>query len=344
MKLLFILLIFSCSIGAYSQESKLIKTFYLKKTDDGFPIYEKRVSSIDSADYIRIISTEKNNEDLYSVNEYFLDKSLKKTGNSLTSQLIPKYHGKVVSYYKNGNLYAEENYTNGTLNGISNYYYTNKQLKKKLNSQLITPYFDKTSNVEQKANLQSVTPKYFEKVVELNDSLGNHFLDINGNGKFKMLADNDEIVEGEYTNGLQDKTWKTINLKNKSTYYDDYKNGEYLQGKTIDSVGNIVTYNKISSMPDMFSGSEDLKYQFSRSLRYPPEARNRGIEGRVVLSFVVEKDGSLSSLKVNRSIGGGCDEEAIRVLKLFPRWTPGQERGVAKRIQLLMPVEFRLGK
>jgi TonB family protein len=329
---------------AHSQESKSIKTFYLKKADDSFPIYEKRVSSIDSADYIRTISTEKSNENLYSVKEYFLDKSLKKTGNSLTSQLMPKYHGKVLSYYKNGNMYAEENYINGTLNGVSNYYYANKQLKKKINSQLITPYFDKTSIVEQKVNLESVTPKYYEKVVELNDSLGNHFLDINGSGKFKMLADNDEIVEGEYTNGLQDKTWKTINLKNKSTYYVDYKNGEYLQGKTIDSVGNIFTYNKIRSMPGMFSGFEDLKYQFSRSLRYPPEARDRGIEGRVVLSFVVEKDGSLSSLKVHRSIGGGCDEEAIRVLKLFPRWTPAQERGVAKRMQLLLPVNFGLGK
>ena len=68
-----------------------------------------------------------------------------------------------------------------------------------------------------------------------------------------------------------------------------------------------------------------------------------GIEGRVFMSFVVEKDGSLTDIVVMEGIGAGCDEESIRVLKNAPKWNPGKQRGVPVRVRYSFPIIFRLG-
>jgi protein TonB len=67
------------------------------------------------------------------------------------------------------------------------------------------------------------------------------------------------------------------------------------------------------------------------------------VEGRVFLQFVVNKDGSLTDIKVVKGIGAGCDEEAIRVLKSAPRWSPGKQRGVPVRQRMVLPLTFKLG-
>ena len=71
-------------------------------------------------------------------------------------------------------------------------------------------------------------------------------------------------------------------------------------------------------------------------------ARESGIQGRVFSNFVVEPDGSVSNVKVMRGIGGGCDEEAVRVVKSMPKWKPGKQRGKAVRVSYNLPVNFKL--
>lgn len=77
-------------------------------------------------------------------------------------------------------------------------------------------------------------------------------------------------------------------------------------------------------------------------LKYPAQARRTGIEGRVFIQFVVEKDGSLTDIKVIKGIGAGCDEEAVRVLKKAPQWNPGKQRGNPVRVRRSIPILFRL--
>ena len=84
-------------------------------------------------------------------------------------------------------------------------------------------------------------------------------------------------------------------------------------------------------------------YQFvSSNLEYPQKARRMGLEGRVFVEFVVEKDGSLTDVKIARGIGGGCDEEAIRVISSAPKWHPGKQRGRAVRVRMVMPIMFKI--
>lgn len=80
----------------------------------------------------------------------------------------------------------------------------------------------------------------------------------------------------------------------------------------------------------------------SKNLDYPRQAKRMGIEGKVIMSFIVNKDGSIVDVKVLRGIGGGCDEEAIRVLQESPKWKPGKQRGRAVRQKMTLPIIFKL--
>lgn len=83
-----------------------------------------------------------------------------------------------------------------------------------------------------------------------------------------------------------------------------------------------------------------------KNIKYPAIARENGIEGTVVVSFVVEKDGSIAAAKVLRDIGGGCGQEAVRIINLMNNeqktWRPGMQRGVPVRVQFNLPVKFQL--
>ena len=80
----------------------------------------------------------------------------------------------------------------------------------------------------------------------------------------------------------------------------------------------------------------------SENMKYPKQAMRMGVEGKVFVEFVVDKTGSLTNFKVSRGIGGGCDEEAIRVLSTVPRWKPGKQRGKAVKVRMTLPIIFRL--
>ncbi|TXB66320.1 energy transducer TonB [Phaeodactylibacter luteus] len=84
-----------------------------------------------------------------------------------------------------------------------------------------------------------------------------------------------------------------------------------------------------------------LQYLYSQ-IRYPPIARESALEGTVVARFVIEKDGSISQAEIMRDIGGGCGKEVLRVLNDMPQWSPGLQRGRPVRVQMSLPVRFRL--
>jgi len=89
-------------------------------------------------------------------------------------------------------------------------------------------------------------------------------------------------------------------------------------------------------------GVEKLGEYLAKSIKYPQQARETGTKGRVMLTFVVERDGSITDIKVLRDIGSGCGEEAKRVVKEMPKWQPAKQRGKAVRQQFVLPVTFNL--
>jgi len=112
--------------------------------------------------------------------------------------------------------------------------------------------------------------------------------------------------------------------------------------KKLNNIANDEVFNVVEEMPD-FPGGDDARMKFlMKNLKYPKDARENNIEGVVYIEFVVEKDGSLTNIKVKRGIGGGCDEESIRVVKLMPNWKPGKQRGEYVRTQFILPFKFIL--
>ncbi len=92
-----------------------------------------------------------------------------------------------------------------------------------------------------------------------------------------------------------------------------------------------------------YPGGEEARIKFlQENMKYPEEAKELGVQGKVFVTFVVEVDGSITDVKVLRGIGSGCDDEAIRVVKSMPRWVPGKQRGVPVRVQFNLPINFKL--
>ena len=92
-----------------------------------------------------------------------------------------------------------------------------------------------------------------------------------------------------------------------------------------------------------FPGGDKARKEFIRNnLEYPQMARESGISGTVYVTFVVEPDGSVTNVRVRRGIGGGCDKEAVRVVRNMPKWNPGEQRGKKVRVQFNMPIRFKL--
>ena len=103
-------------------------------------------------------------------------------------------------------------------------------------------------------------------------------------------------------------------------------------------------YTKVDTLPNFKGGLKAFGSFLAQNLKYPKVAKDNKIEGRVFARFVVEKDGKLSQIKIVRGIGGGCDEETMRVLKLSPKWNPGTNKGKQVRVQYTVPVLFSLDK
>jgi protein TonB len=101
-------------------------------------------------------------------------------------------------------------------------------------------------------------------------------------------------------------------------------------------------FDVVEQMPSFPGGDAALMQYLSSHIKYPVVAEENGIQGRVIATFVVERDGSITDVKVVKSVDPSLDKEAIRVLKSMPKWIPGKQNGAAVRVKYTVPVTFRL--
>lgn len=102
-------------------------------------------------------------------------------------------------------------------------------------------------------------------------------------------------------------------------------------------------YDFVEEMPKYPGGEKEMISYLANSIKYPAFAKKNGVSGRVFVSFIVEKDGSVDGVKILRGIGAGCDKEAMRVVKAMPNWIPGKnEKGEAVRVKFNIPINFAL--
>ncbi|MFU8842948.1 MAG: energy transducer TonB [Bacteroidales bacterium] len=117
---------------------------------------------------------------------------------------------------------------------------------------------------------------------------------------------------------------------------------EYVPVQVEEELEDVQVFTVVESMPE-FPGGDAARIKYlNDNIIYPQMARESGIQGRVFVTFVVERDGSVTDVQVLRGIGGGCDEEALRVIRNMPKWVPGKQRGKPVRVQFNMPILFKL--
>ena len=104
----------------------------------------------------------------------------------------------------------------------------------------------------------------------------------------------------------------------------------------------INVYDCVEQIPSFPGGTQKLKEFIEENLRYPKELEESCVQGRVIVRFIVERNGKLSNVKVVKSVHPALDKEAIRIVKLMPRWIPGRQNGITVRVKFYIPIIFRL--
>lgn len=101
-------------------------------------------------------------------------------------------------------------------------------------------------------------------------------------------------------------------------------------------------FTVVEDMPQFPGGEKAMMLFVANNIKYPKKALEEGAQGRVIVKFVVNKEGEVVDAKVLKGIGYGCDEEALRVINSMPKWKPGKQRGKAVNVYYTLPVRFEL--
>lgn len=116
------------------------------------------------------------------------------------------------------------------------------------------------------------------------------------------------------------------------------------QNQTMAQAGKVYDFTSLNHPPTYPGGIEQLYSFLGKNIKYPKAAADKKIQGNVYLSFIVNEDGTVSDIKADNKLGGGTDEEAIRVLKMAKKWNPGLDNKKPVRVAYKLPVKFTLNK
>ena len=150
----------------------------------------------------------------------------------------------------------------------------------------------------------------------------------------EVAKSNEEAAKGEVAIGTQD-----FNEGSEEGTKVITENMQIVEEKVEE---DRTVFEVVEQMPSFPGGDAALMSFLSKNIHYPAIAEENGIQGRVVATFVVERDGSISDVKVVKSIDPSLDKEAVRVLKSMPKWIPGKQNGSPVRVKYTVPVTFRL--
>ena len=252
---------------------------------------------------------------MFRVNDYYMDGTTRLIAKTTLDQINFERgaRGICYEYYPNGKRKSIKYFDKGVLTGDAVTYYPNGGLH----------------TIENYSSQGIYLKQYL-------DTAGN-ILANNGTGTWLKGDEEkkDSYMGGPVLNGKEDGNWKRYVADTVFTIV--YKQGEIISGKEF-----LKKVNVFDVAPSFPGGDAEFGKYLSRNMRYPAIARENNVQGRVVLTFTVEKDGTIANIKVLRSLGSGCDDESIRVISLSPKWKPGLSNGKPVRVQYSMPINFSL--
>jgi len=123
---------------------------------------------------------------------------------------------------------------------------------------------------------------------------------------------------------------------------DESSDIEPMEGKEGEDAAEAIIFTIVDQKPEYPGGEDAIMQYINDNIEYPVLATEEGVEGTVYVSFLIRKNGKVDKVRVIKGIGGGCDEQAVRVVKGMPNWSPGYDKGVLVKVEYHLPVIFSL--
>lgn len=146
----------------------------------------------------------------------------------------------------------------------------------------------------------------------------------------------------EYVDGKQHGELRSYYPQGQLKRIERYLAGEFQSGECFREDGTPREFTRMQQVPEFPGGEAAMKEFIKKNFEYPRKARKNGVEGQVLISFVVDKTGEVTDIRVIRDIGWGCGQEAVRLLRIMPRWTPGLSDDNPVKVRYSMPLNFYL--
>jgi hypothetical protein len=287
----------------FAQKSKFQQVFYFDNS--GY-----KVPTIDSADYIRVVSQPDSGSTLFSVVDYYRNSKPKLMGKSSTIDPAT-FEDQCVTYYSNGKRESVFTYTGGRLIGPGYLFYPNGKLHASIT-------YDTVSTVPAEQNI---------KITSCLDSSGTK-LATDGNGRYVDYNWSTKTVseEGPIKNGYPDGEWHGSYPSEKVTYIDTYRDGKFVSGVSTTAAGVKYTYNRRQQPPEFKGGDAAFLAYVKKKFKYPTNLPQKGAMG--VLAFTVGKDGKVSNGKFLGNISPMLSKQIADAVNSSPVWKPAIQNGM----------------
>ncbi len=274
----------------------------------------------------------------------------------VTKDSTGKLNGPVTEYYSVGKKRMMGNFANGKESGDFEYFHLNGQLDSKgkyIDGERVGKWQEWYTNgqIRQQGyyvdNFNKTGPIYDWHIYRIEnfwDSTGVQHVK-NGTGNWLYWQQNGKIsAKGQYKNGQKDGEWMYYREDGSVENREEFSPEGLVIGTYYAPDGSTQIYdnNSFEKMPE-FPGGVKAFYGFlNQNIKYPKEARKKRIIGTVYIGFVVGYNGVVRDVTILKGIGGGCDEEAARVISIMPQWVPGRQRGKAVSVRYSLPIKFGL--
>lgn len=310
-KVILILLIFSFN-SIFSQENEYKELFLDSELNE-------TSKDNDNAMYYVHLNSHQIDE-LYDYTIFFNSGKIYQTGKS-TSNIKINRTGNINSFFENGNKQEEYLIIGGFKSGIETSWYENG------NKRLIVEYY--------KQSQELVPPQ--KRILALWDN-NNAEKIVDGNGYYE-LEDELCVEKGFVKDGYKIGKWTGYDIRQKINFTENYENGTLISGESSNENGEKFTYSSVFEPAKPKKGYKALYNYISKNFRFTRNSANKS--GKMLFSFIIEKDGSVSTIQILKRADEELEQEAIRLIQNYPDWSPGFYRGIPVRVSFSIPITIQ---
>lgn len=281
--------------------------------------------------YYMIVEDYKTIQQEYFITRYYLSGKMESKGISESREFFQK-KGEITSYYENENIKSTILYRDRYALGKCEFWYENG-IKKMEGEYIISIEEDKT----KKSNLKVINSWDKNNVQTVINGDGDYEDDDSFGGLTESLV---TISNGKVKNGLKKGIWIGSNSRRHFTFSENYENGKFISGESIDSNNEKHFYTSIEKMAEPPYGIDKFRQYVGINFRMPDDFRGGG---KIFTSFIIDENGKIIDPTIIRGINNNVDKEAIRVLLKYVNWIPGEIRGIKSKFLFDLPIAIRSG-